>query len=175
MRSFSKRMLQMAAVAAVGCSISMLALSPVQSAGQSTDQAPMQTSGPQSAPSNEVAPGSTVAGAGKPAGKITPPKLTHYVEPVYPSSARRKAIGGTVVVDLYVNDKGLPEQVRVKKGPQELEKAAAAAVSQYKFKPAMQDGKPVGTNFTVDVNFIATAQPSQTNPLMNAPRTHGMG
>ena len=55
---------------------------------------------------------------------------------------------------MLVNTDGNPEQVHVVKsfGP-EFDKAAVAAVEQYRFRPALQNGKPVPVKVNVEVNF----------------------
>jgi len=86
---------------------------------------------------------------------VTAPVLIHFVEPEYTDDARKKKFNGNVQVYLWVDENGNPTHVRVVKGVgMGLDEKAVAAVHQYKFKPAMQDGKPVRVDMYIDVNFL---------------------
>lgn len=55
---------------------------------------------------------------------------------------------------LYVGADGKPSHVRVVRPVgMGLDEKAVDAVRQYRFKPAMKDGKPVQVDLYVDVNF----------------------
>ena len=57
-------------------------------------------------------------------------------------------------VYLIVDQQGNPTHVRVVRGVgMGLDEKAVEAVRQYKFKPAMQNGKPVPVDLYIDVNF----------------------
>jgi protein TonB len=57
-------------------------------------------------------------------------------------------------VNLIVDTHGLPQNVRVIRGVgMGLDEKALEAVRQYKFKPAMEGGKPVPVQVNVEVNF----------------------
>jgi len=57
---------------------------------------------------------------------------------------------------LIVNNAGIPLNVHVTKGVgMGLDEKAVEAVKQYRFKPAMQNGKPVAVFMNVEVNFEA--------------------
>ena len=106
-------------------------------------------------------------------GGVTAPMVIYQVEPQYTPEARKAKAAGMVVVQLIVDEQGLPQNVHVIRGfgvgpdgkpDPKLKKAARAAadgmnqnavnaVKQYKFKPAMQDGKPVPVELNVEVNF----------------------
>lgn len=96
---------------------------------------------------------------------VTPPKLVYSVDTEFSDAARRKKIGGTVVVGLKVGTDGLPRDVHVVHSAAEgvkpkLSKAAASldqkaldAVRQYRFEPGTYDGKSVPVALTIDVGF----------------------
>jgi TonB family protein len=104
-------------------------------------------------------------------GKISPPVLIYSVEPMFSAAARKAHVAGNVLVNIWIDEKGNPTHVHVRRGfgvaqgstsldpsvPQavaeELNKAAADAASQYRFKPAMQDGKPILVELNIEVNF----------------------
>jgi protein TonB len=57
-------------------------------------------------------------------------------------------------VYLIVDEKGMPTHVRVVRGAgMGLDEKAVEAVRQYRFKPAMQDGKPVTVDLYINVTF----------------------
>ena len=76
------------------------------------------------------------------------------LEPMYPDDAKRAGIEGTIIVQaLVVEDGGVAECRAVPSIPA-LEDAAVACVRQWRFKPAMKDGKPVAVWVTVPVRFV---------------------
>ena len=92
--------------------------------------------------------------ADSPAYRTIPPKLIHNVPPVFPISARVGAGGRMVSVQLTVQADGTPKDVRIAKGVREdLDDSALDAVRQWKFQPAMRDGKPVEVTVVVAVFF----------------------
>jgi len=87
-------------------------------------------------------------------GNVKPPKLIHSVDPQYSKEARKAKFSGVVEVYLVLDENGNPTHVRVAKSAgMGLDEEAVKAVSQYKFRPAMKDGKPVKVDMYVDVNF----------------------
>jgi protein TonB len=85
---------------------------------------------------------------------VTAPVLISQVEPEYTKEARKAKKSGKVLVNLIVNQRGMPTQVHVLRGVDKgLDKKAVDAVKQYRFKPAMKDDKPVDKALNVEVNF----------------------
>ena len=61
---------------------------------------------------------------------------------------------GIVLVNLIVDQNGMPQNVHVLRGVgMGLDEKAVEAVKQYRFKPAREDGKPVAVELNVEVNF----------------------
>jgi protein TonB len=59
-----------------------------------------------------------------------------------------------VVVSMIVGTDGEPHNVHILRGAgMGLDEEAMKAVKQYRFKPAMQNGKPVAVYVNVQVNF----------------------
>ncbi len=59
-----------------------------------------------------------------------------------------------MLVSLWVDEKGNPLHVRVAKGiGMGLDERAVAAVKLYRFKPAMENGKPVTVEMNIEVTF----------------------
>jgi protein TonB len=87
-------------------------------------------------------------------GGISKPVVLYQPEPEFSEEARKAKFSGDVEVYLYVEPDGTPSHVRVVRGVgMGLDDKAVAAVRQYKFKPAMKDGKPVRVDLYVVVNF----------------------
>lgn len=87
-------------------------------------------------------------------GGVSAPVLLFFVEPEFSEQARKVKISGNVLVNLWVDEKGNPSHVRVLRGiGMGLDEKAVEAVKQYKFKPALENGKPVLVELNVDVTF----------------------
>jgi protein TonB len=73
---------------------------------------------------------------------------------VYPESARKDSVEGTVLVVAFIDEKGMVRAVRIEKSiRKDLNEAASQAVMQSRFKPAMLHGKPVKSRLTIPVRF----------------------
>ena len=81
------------------------------------------------------------------------PKVLHSVELMYPEEAIRDSLEGKVFLKFIVNVDGSVSDVRVLRGPEVFHQAAIDAVSQYRFKPAEHNGKPVAVWMTQPVSF----------------------
>jgi protein TonB len=94
-------------------------------------------------------------GSGMHAGGVQQgPKLIYKVDPDFSEEARKAKFSGDVQVYLIVDEKGMPTHVRVVRGAgMGLDEKAVEAVRQYRFKPAMQDGKPVTVDLYINVTF----------------------
>src|SRR5215471_2408536 len=87
-------------------------------------------------------------------GGVSAPVLIYSVEPEFSEEARKAKVAGNVLVNLWVDTNGNPSHVRVIRGVgMGLDEKARDAVLQYKFKPAMENGKPVLVELNVEVNF----------------------
>jgi TonB family protein len=87
-------------------------------------------------------------------GGVSAPVLIYSVEPEYTEQAKADKVGGIVLINFWVDEQGRPEHVRVRRGLGEgLDEKAVEAVKQYRFKPAMEGGKPVLAELNIEVNF----------------------
>jgi TonB family protein len=85
---------------------------------------------------------------------VSAPVPVSMPDPVYTEAARKAKVSGNVLVSFWVDEKGTPTHVQVRKGLRaDLDQKAIEAVSKYKFKPAMEGGKPVTVAMNVEVNF----------------------
>jgi len=75
-------------------------------------------------------------------------------DPEYSEEARKSKYQGVVVLWLIVGPDGRPRDMKVLRAlGMGLDQKAIEAVRQWKFEPAMKDGKPVAVQINVEVNF----------------------
>lgn len=85
---------------------------------------------------------------------VAAPQVLFAPEPEYSQEARTAKVAGNVLVYLQVDTDGHPANLRVLRGiGYGLDEKAVEAVTLYKFKPAMLQGKPVPVEMNVEVNF----------------------
>jgi TonB family protein len=98
--------------------------------------------------------GGTGGGVYHVGGGVSPPTVISSVDPEYSDEARRAKYTGIVVVSLIVDTQGNPQHVNVvRRLGMGLDEKAIEAVRQYKFKPAMFQGKAVPVEVNIEVNF----------------------
>lgn len=105
----------------------------------------------------EADSGTTSVDVGQPksvGGGVSAPVVIKQVEPQFSEESRQKKMGGTVTVSIIVDATGKPQNVHVTRGVgMGLDEKAVEAVRQYRFTPAMVNGKPVAVYLNVNVNF----------------------
>ena len=85
---------------------------------------------------------------------VIPPLAIHQPKPEYTELARKDKVEGVVVVSLVVDEQGLPQHLKVTRGLGDgLDENAIKAVKQYRFNPAMENGKPVAVYLNIEVDF----------------------
>ncbi|HEX3557135.1 MAG TPA: energy transducer TonB [Thermoanaerobaculia bacterium] len=85
---------------------------------------------------------------------MTKPEIVHQVQPRYSEIARRAGVQGTVIVEAVIDEQGRVTNERLIRGlPMGLDRAALEAIQEWRFKPALLDGRPVKVYFTLTVNF----------------------
>ncbi len=84
-----------------------------------------------------------------------PPVAKSPINPVYPEIAQEAGIEGTVIVQAFINAKGIVEETIVLKGVPNtgLDEAASEAIRRTRFKPAKQRDRPVGVWISIPVHF----------------------
>jgi periplasmic protein TonB len=98
--------------------------------------------------------GSTGGGVFHVGGGVSAPKALYAPDPEYSEEARKAKYQGTCVLWLIVGPDGKPRDIRVSQTlGLGLDEKAIEAVKQWKFEPAMKDGKPVAVQITVQVDF----------------------
>lgn len=120
------------------------------------------TASPPAAPVASEAPPAPVVVAAPPAPPAPGPKtITSGVEyiqapqPVYPTMSKRMGEQGKVVLLILVNEKGMPDQVKVQSssGSSRLDEAGRQAAMRAVFKPHVEDGHPVSVYVIVPLTF----------------------
>jgi TonB family protein len=86
------------------------------------------------------------------------PEAITKVAPDYPDIARQSGIEGTVMVQALVGKDGKVRDTKVVKSIPVLDDAAVRAVSQWVFKPALTNNKPVAVWVAVPVRFALTSR-----------------
>jgi TonB family protein len=85
---------------------------------------------------------------------VTPPAVISRVEPEYSDLARKRRIEGTVVLEAIVKRDGSVDILRVVRGLGfGLDENAVQALKQWRFRPGMNNGKPVDVSLNIEVNF----------------------
>ena len=84
----------------------------------------------------------------------TPPVLIFQVEPEFSDEARKAKYQGMVLLAIEVDTSGYPANIRVLQGlGMGLDEKAMEAVSRWRFRPGLRNGRPVVTSATVQVSF----------------------
>ncbi len=88
-------------------------------------------------------------------GDMVRPVLLEKVSPAYPPVARKAGLGGRVTVRAVIAPDGSVESVEVFSSTNPLfNEAAVDAVSRWRYRPALMNGRPVRVYFSVVVDFL---------------------
>jgi TonB family protein len=99
--------------------------------------------------------GNTGGGLYKIGGSVSAPVVVHSVDPEFSDEARRAKYQGVCLISIIVDAQGNPQNPRVVRAlGMGLDEKALDAIRQFKFKPAMKDGKtPVPVPLVIEINF----------------------
>jgi len=87
-------------------------------------------------------------------GGVSAPKVLFQPDPEYSEEARKAKFQGTCVLSLIVGPDGRPRDVRIARSlGLGLDEKAIEAVKNWRFEPAVKDGKPVAVAISVEVDF----------------------
>jgi protein TonB len=89
-------------------------------------------------------------------GEVRPPERTTFVMPEYPEVARKARAEGKVILEIVVGRMGDVEDVKVLRSNPLFDQAAVEAVKAWKYRSALQSGRPVKVYLTVVVDFELT-------------------
>ncbi len=104
---------------------------------------------PSQAQGDSSTPDSALDSPGKANGR-----LLRKVEPEYPEAARQQHIQGPVVLEAMVGTAGDVQHLAVISGNSMLATAATDAVLKWRFKPLVQNGRAVGFQTQITVDFV---------------------
>lgn len=86
--------------------------------------------------------------------RVQQPEVIHRVEPIYPPALLRMHKEGVVVLQALITANGDVQKIEILRSDHPLfAQTAINAVSQWKYRAAKLDGKPVAVYFTVTVMF----------------------
>ena len=98
--------------------------------------------------------GNTGGGVRRIGGSVSSPVLVYHIEAEFSDEARRAKYQGVVLVTFIIDKDGHPQNPRVVRSlGMGLDEKAIEAIKQYRFKPAMEFGKPVPVQYSVEVDF----------------------
>ncbi|MBI3653813.1 MAG: M56 family metallopeptidase [Acidobacteria bacterium] len=123
-----------------------------------TEVSPLAPPPPQSPPAIESVPAPPDAPPAPPkiirkSGGVLQSSAVRRAEPIYPPLAQAAQVSSAVVVEVTINEEGYVDSARVLSGHPLLKDAAVAAARQWKFQPAMLQGKAVKVTGTMTFNF----------------------
>jgi TonB family protein len=111
-------------------------------------------------------PAPTVAAAPLPpgvyriGGGVSSPVPTFKAEPEYSEQARKAKWQGDVLLQVVVDETGVPQNIQVVRSlGLGLDQKAIEAVQKWRFKPGLKDGTPVPVAATIQVNFRLLQSP----------------
>ena len=101
-----------------------------------------------------------------PRGDVAPIPLDGNTPVEYPPALYEQAIGGTVLLRLFVDTAGavVPDSTRVEEssGYPALDSAALAAAPRLRYSPALRNGQPVASAFRQPIHFSPPARGGTT-------------
>lgn len=102
---------------------------------------------------------SAVGGPLRLGGSAVPVPIVR-VEPTYTEEARQAKWQGTVLLQVTVDENGIPRDLKIVRSlGLGLDQKAIEAVQQWRFKPSLLNGKPVPVSANIEVNFRLLQSP----------------
>jgi len=106
--------------------------------------------------------GGSVGGpsGGESTGATTAPVLEEHIDPVYPADAWRERVGGSVGLELVIDETGKVVEAKViQPAGHGFDEAAIAAVKEWTFTPARFNGQPIRATVELALPFEPPALP----------------
>lgn len=102
--------------------------------------------------------------------EFTDASLRDWVQPAYPDAAKKAKLEGEVLVEFVVEENGRVTRATVKESSDtQFEAPALAAVAQWVFSPALEEGRPVASAMGAPIRFAATQWKQKRAPLFPQP------
>ena len=87
-------------------------------------------------------------------GQISRPKITHAVQPIYPAELASQGEIGGAILEVVIRADGTVASAKELRSTQPVfAQAALAAVRQWKFVPAQQEGRAVESRWRLSISF----------------------
>lgn len=87
-------------------------------------------------------------------GEVTAPLCEYCPIPDYPEEMRAEKVYGVVVLWCVLTEDGQPAGIRVHtSGGKQFDNSAAYALTRWRFKPAMREGRPVAAWMAIEISF----------------------
>lgn len=100
-----------------------------------------------------------------------PAMLVHSVQPVYPPPLEEEGIEGRAIVRMRIDTRGSVSEAQVLSATHPLfAHSAVHAVSQYRFTPAKQNGRPVESAHTQTFRFRISEEKPDHSETTQPPR-----
>lgn len=98
--------------------------------------------------------------------EFTDASLRNWVQPAYPEAAKKAKLEGTVMVEFVVEPDGHVTRAVVKESTdKQFEEPALAAVAQWSFSPALEEGRPIASAMGAPIRFAAAQWKQKRMPL----------
>ena len=79
--------------------------------------------------------------------------IVKFQMPAYPKAAKKQRLEGDVLVRVLISEKGKIDRAVALNGPSQFKGAAEKAVRHWRYKPYVQNGKPVQVQTWVTFHF----------------------
>ena len=100
-----------------------------------------------------------------------PARLVHAVQPAYPPPLEEEGIEGRAIVRMHIDTRGSVSDTQMLSATHPLfARSAVRAVSQYRFTPAKQNGRPVESAFTQTFRFRMPEEKPDPSETTQPPR-----
>ncbi|HWC16612.1 MAG TPA: TonB family protein, partial [Terriglobales bacterium] len=85
--------------------------------------------------------------------QLTPAKLIHRVEPIFPDFAKDAGLGGTILLSATIGTDGRLKDVKLVNGNRALATEAFRALREWRYRPYLLKGKPIEAETRIVMNF----------------------
>jgi TonB family protein len=115
---------------------------------------------PGAATATPVVPAALPPGVFRIGGGVSAPIPTFRADPEYSEEARKAKWQGAVLLQVVIDDSGVPQNIQVVRPlGLGLDQKAIEAVEKWRFKPGMKDGQPVPVAANIEVQFRLLQSP----------------
>ena len=99
----------------------------------------------------------------------TPPRLLERAAAPYTNEARAAGIEGSVHLSVDIDERGIPVRARILKSLDPgLDSNAIRSLGGWRFQPATEDGKPVGSTVNIEIQFRLVGAPAKQRPTLKS-------